>query len=233
MSKVAKRVLGGVSKIASKLNKLQKKVRKSKLGRIIAIAAAVYFGGPAIMGAFGGGAAATAGAGGTALTGLSGAAANIGAAWTSLQTAGSSLLAGNFGNAFSALGQGAMGNAATMGAEGLMINGAMPAATQTLGGATMGNGLPVGVDPSSTAVTNYLQNQPGLINNAIKPANNGFFDKLMASQYGPGALVMGGTQLIGGAMQGIGAQQQQKQQIQLADDERKRYNTNVGTRLWG
>jgi hypothetical protein len=34
-------------------------------------------------------------------------------------------------------------------------------------------------------------------------------------------------------MQGYGAQKQQDQQIQLAEDERKRYNTNVGTRLFG
>jgi hypothetical protein len=49
---------------------------------------------------------------------------------------------------------------------------------------------------------------------------------IMASPYTAPALISGGTQLIGGAMQGYGAQKQQEQQG-------KRYNTNVGTRLFG
>jgi hypothetical protein len=54
----------------------------------------------------------------------------------------------------------------------------------------------------------------------------------MASPYTMPAAIMSGTQLVGGAMQGYGAQKQQDQQIQMAEDERKRYNTNVGTRLY-
>jgi hypothetical protein len=60
----------------------------------------------------------------------------------------------------------------------------------------------------------------------------GLLAKAMSSQYTAPAAIMSGTQLLGGAMQGYGAQKQQDQQIQLAADERKRYNTNVGTRLY-
>jgi hypothetical protein len=64
-------------------------------------------------------------------------------------------------------------------------------------------------------------------------ASKGLVGGIMSSPYTAPALISGGTQLIGGVMQGVGAQKQQDQQIQLAEDERKRYNTNVGTRLFG
>jgi hypothetical protein len=54
----------------------------------------------------------------------------------------------------------------------------------------------------------------------------------MASPYFAPAVVTSGTQLIGGVMQGVGARQEQKRQEQMADDQKKAYNTNVGTRLY-
>jgi hypothetical protein len=46
-------------------------------------------------------------------------------------------------------------------------------------------------------------------------------------------VISAGTQLIGGAMQGKAAQDQQDRQDQMVVDERERYNRNIGTRLWG
>jgi hypothetical protein len=50
--------------------------------------------------------------------------------------------------------------------------------------------------------------------------------------YGQYAAISGGTQLIGGAMQGYGAQQEAKRQEKMSADARARYNANVGTRLF-
>ena len=61
----------------------------------------------------------------------------------------------------------------------------------------------------------------------------GLIGGMMSSPYAAPAAIMSGTQLIGGVMQGYGAQKQQEKQEQLAEDDRKRYNTNIGTRLWG
>jgi O-glycosyl hydrolase len=72
-----------------------------------------------------------------------------------------------------------------------------------------------------------------LANTGGANAAPGMIGKIMASPYTAPALISGTTQLIGGAMQGVGAQKQQEQQAKMAEDERKRYNTNVGTRLFG
>jgi hypothetical protein len=61
----------------------------------------------------------------------------------------------------------------------------------------------------------------------------GLVGGIMSSQYTAPALISGGTQLIGGAMQGKAAQDQQDRQDQMVVDERERYNRNIGTRLWG
>jgi hypothetical protein len=65
---------------------------------------------------------------------------------------------------------------------------------------------------------------PGL-GGAGAGASKGFIASAMASPYFAPAVVTSGTQLIGGAMQGYGAQKQTAQQ--KAD-----WNTNVGTRLY-
>jgi hypothetical protein len=72
----------------------------------------------------------------------------------------------------------------------------------------------------------------GLQLTAPAAGSKGLLASAMASPYTMPAAIMSGTQLVGGAMQGYGAQKQQDQQIQLAADERKRYDTNVGTRLY-
>jgi hypothetical protein len=55
----------------------------------------------------------------------------------------------------------------------------------------------------------------------------------MSSQYTAPALISRGTQLIGGVMQGVGAQKQQDFQLEQDALARERYNRNIGTRLWG
>lgn len=60
----------------------------------------------------------------------------------------------------------------------------------------------------------------------------GLISKMMASPYTAPAMVMSGSQLVGGLMQGYGAQQQQNRQEELAADARQRYNDNVGALLY-
>jgi hypothetical protein len=88
VSKVVKGVGRAVSKVVDGVKNVVKQVTKSKLGKVLVGAALIYFGGAALMGSMGFGAAGAAGA-----SGLTGAAQGISAAWTSLGTAGSQLMA--------------------------------------------------------------------------------------------------------------------------------------------
>lgn len=56
----------------------------------------------------------------------------------------------------------------------------------------------------------------------------GLIGKMMASPYAAPALINTGGQLIGGVMQGVGAQQQVKERRKLEADALARYKTNVG-----
>jgi hypothetical protein len=106
MSKAVKKIGRNIKKVASGINKLQKKIRKSKAFKVIAIAAAVYFTGGAVLGAIKGAAAASAtgtsvlaGAGQGALSGIGSAGAGISKAWGNLtqmqfKAAGNSLVGG-------------------------------------------------------------------------------------------------------------------------------------------
>jgi hypothetical protein len=110
MSKAVKKIGRNIKKVASGINKLQKKIRKSKAFKVIAIAAAVYFTGGAVLGAIKGGAAAAGTAGSTfgsimsgagqgALSGIGSAGAGISKAWGNLtqmqfKAAGNSLVGG-------------------------------------------------------------------------------------------------------------------------------------------
>jgi hypothetical protein len=106
MSKAVKKVTRHVKKVISGVNKLRKKVINSKAFKVIAIAAAVYFTGGAVLGAIKGAAAASAtgtsvlaGAGQGALSGIGSAGAGISKAWGNLtqmqfKAAGNSLVGG-------------------------------------------------------------------------------------------------------------------------------------------
>lgn len=240
MSKVVKQALGGrlISKVFKGVTKAIKKVASSKLGKILITAAAIYFGGAALMGGIGGATSAAAGSSflSGASAGLSSAASGISGAWSALTgTGGLSGAASSLSSGFTGAMQAGAGGSSLVGAiPGEIANGMSQAemlATQNAGieGATQAtNAAASSAFPAATnAATTGLQLTPGA------GANPGLISKMMASQYTAPALISGTTQLIGGAMQGYGAQKQQEQQAQLAEDQRNRYNTNVGTRLFG
>ena len=102
MSKVVKKIGRSIKKVvkgvAKGVKKVWKKIKQSKVLKVIAVAALIYFGGAALMGGIGGA------AGGGGISGaLSGAAQGMGNAWGSLSAAGSSVMSGNFGAAGSNL----------------------------------------------------------------------------------------------------------------------------------
>jgi hypothetical protein len=233
MSKVVKSVGRAVSKVVKGVTNVVKKVASSKLGKILITAAAVYFGGAALMGGIKG-AAAGQGFLGSLSSGLSGAAQGVANAWTSLGTAATQAVGGNFANAGNALSTGFQGGTATM-AEGALVSQPMAfanAAPMSTPAAPMSAPLTSGIDMNAVLGKAPPQmSMPGL--NVPTPPPTGLIGSMMSSPYAAPAAIMSGTQLIGGAMQGYGAQKQQDQQIKLAEDERKRYNTNVGTRLFG
>ena len=85
---------------------------------------------------------------------------------------------------------------------------------------------------STVPVGTSLASMPASMT-AASTAGKGLIGTIMASPYTAPALISGGTQLIGGVMQGYGMQKQQEEQQKLAGEERNRYNRNIGTRLWG
>lgn len=218
MSKVVKGIGRAVGKVVDGV----KKVASSKLGKVLITAAAVYFGGAALMGGIGG---ATSGAGflSGASAGLSSAASGISGAWGALTgTGGLSGAASSIGSGFT----GAYGAGAATGGSALASAG---------GSALANTAANTAADAAFTGATETgLMTLPGDAANVLgKAGGKGLVGGMMSSPYAAPALISGGTQLIGGVMQGYGAKKQQDQQVQMAEDERKRYNTNVGTRLWG
>jgi len=231
MSKVVKGIGRAIGKVVKGVTNVVKKVAKSKLGKVLITAAAIYFGGAALQGAMQG---ASAGSGffGSISSGLSGAAQGIGNAWSSLGTAASQAVGGNFANAGNALSTGFQGGSASM-VDGALVSqplsiasapppptASVPAAPPT--GRTDINAL-IGKTPPQMSV-------PGL--NVPPTTPPGLLASAMSSPYTAPAMIMSGTQLLGGYMQGKAAQDQQDQQIAMAEDERKRYNANVGARLY-
>ena len=201
------KIVRGIGKAVSGVVKGVKKIARSKVGRVLVTAAAVYFGGAALMGAMGaGGAAAAAGT-----SGLAGAAANVSAAWGSLWTAGSALASGNLSGAAGALGTGMSGGVA----------GAAQAAAPAAGWTASSTGLNVLASEAPAAAASK-----GIIGSVLG-----------SSPYAAPAMISAGTQLIGGAMQGIGQQralrEQREYDLEQAAAQRERYNTNMGTSLWG
>ena len=222
MSKVVRGIGRAIKKVVSGVGKLVRKVFKSKLGKLVAGAALVFFGVPAVSGLFGGGAAAASG-----LSGLAGASANISAAWGSLTGAASSMLAGNFAQAGSQLATGMLGPTT----EAIGAGGA--AAGEAAGAATGGAGA-AGQAAGGAA---WTQSPTGL--NVLAAEGNamvqptGLLSKFTSSPYFAPAVVQAGGAVLQGIGQAKAAQAQIDATQKLKDDELKRYNTNVGTRLWG
>lgn len=253
MSKVVKgvgRTIGKIQKgVMKAINTFQKKVRSSKIGKILIGAALVYFGGAALMGAMGGataGAAAGSGVMGTVTGavsgGLSGAAAGISSAWGGLTGA---LGAGSLSGAASSLGSGftgayGAGAGAVTGAAGAAGTGlATGAADSAFLQANMGAGAPIGSGLSNSTIAagtntsvaglNAAAQSPGLIGNAMSGARQWWgnlapAEKVLAAQAGTGLASTG--------FKAIGAYQNNRQARDMYNRQRSDYNTNIGTRIW-
>ena len=214
VTKVVKSVVKGVGKIVSK-------VAKSPIGRILLTAATVYFGGAALQGAFQG---ASAGSGflGTLQGAIQGAGTGIANAWTGLTNAASSFMTGNFSQAGSQLASGAAGQALPAAADVAASGGLTNAQVF----AQMGEGA-AGALPAAGAAPAGVQAGQGMIGRAWEGLG----------QYGKAAAIQGAMQIGGGLVQGIGQQKaledERRYREQQEAQARSRYNTNVGTALWG
>lgn len=208
MSKIVKGVGRAVGKVVKGVASAVKKVAKSKLGKIILIAAAVYFGGAALIGSMGGGAF---GIGATA-TGLEGAAAGISQAWSGLTGAI------GLGSTATAAAPAAGTNALTT----LPAWGEIPISTAGLSGLPAGAAAP-GVTAAGGAAAGAATTGGG--------AGAGWFSNL--SPLAQHAVVSGGTQLIGQTVSGIGSQMAARDARMEREQAQARYNQNVGTSLWG
>lgn len=208
----AKSVISGVSKMFG----------DSKFGRILLTAAAIYFGGAALMGGFGASAA-----GGSFLSGMgagiSSAASGISGAWSAITAgemgaAGSSLASGFTGA--NAAGAATVGGSAVAGGAGTVANGMTQA--EMLGAQNAGLS---GADKLTAEAL-----KTGSMTGA-KTAAAG--SSIWNSPYTAPAVISGGSALIGGAMQGKALQDQRNFEIEQQRLARERYGANVGTRLWG
>lgn len=200
---VVKKVVKASITSFKKVAQVVQKIAKSKIGKVIIAAAAIYFGGAALAGGF-----SASASGGSFLAGMGTGVSNAAA---SLSTAWSSALSGNFAQAGSSIAQGFSGQAAST-----LASGAVPAAASTVaanGVSTIGGAT---ITPSGSIA---LQ---GAAPAAAKAAT-GFSSLSPLTQYG---LISGGMQLAGGVIQGVGQskaiQEQQDAQAQAQADERAR-----------
>lgn len=214
--KLVKSNILGVAKIA-------KDVAKSKLGKILIMAAVIYFGGAALAGGFG-----SAGAGGSFLSGMG---TGVSSAASSLSSAWGSAMAGEFSAAGSTVGN-AWGTAGTAGATAGADAAAAAAATSTpVSGVDLGG---AGASPATTGAPTTVAGAPPVAPAPAAPppaAGMTVGEGLMGA-----AKIQAGTAIIGGAMQGKAAQDQQEDQrayeMEQARLARERYNENAGARLF-
>lgn len=230
MSKAVKSVGRAIGKVVKGVVKVVKKVASSKIGKILITAAAIYFGGAAIMGAMGG---ASAGTGflGTLSGAVSGAGAGISSAWTGLTGAASAAMGGNFAAAGSSLGSGFTG---AYGAGSSAVTGAAAAAPSVFaGGSVVPSATTVGA-PNSVFAGGTLA-PTSAASTASKGLVSGMWNGL--GDYGKMAAVQGATQMAGGVIQGYGQQKavedQRNYEAEQAQLARDRYNQNAGTMWWG
>jgi len=150
VGKVIKKVVKGVVK---GVKKVWKAVKQSKFLKIAAIAAAVYFGGAALLGGIGG---ATGGAGF-----IAGAKAGVASAWGGITGAGTALASGNIAGAGSSLAGGFTGaygaGAGTVASSLAPIATATPAYTAPGAGVTTATGgAGAGAGAGAATTGNYL-----------------------------------------------------------------------------
>tara|TARA_R110001599_G_scaffold165052_1_gene354476 strand:+ start:2510 stop:3328 length:819 start_codon:yes stop_codon:yes gene_type:complete len=249
MSKVVKKIGRSIKKVvkgvAKGVKKVWKKIKQSKVLKVIATAALIYFGGAALMGGIGGA------AGGGGISGaLSGAAQGMGNAWGSLSAAGSSVMSGNFGAAGSNLMAGVQGqtiNAATGAVTGVASGGAnallanTPITQAGARGFELAAGRTSPLNPASgvasEASKNALRQRLGMglpevaTQGLQEGAKQGLLGTVMSSPYTAPALISTGGNMIAGYAQGAQQQEMLDQQQQQQEEQRDIYNANVGTVL--
>ena len=224
MSKVVRSVGRSIGGVVKGVTKAVKGVAKSKLGKVILIAAAVYFGGAAMLGASGSSGVAAA----QGLSGLKGAMANVGAAWSSLGTAGSAIASGEFGAAGKAISSGFTGTAATGATTGITSG-----MTQAQMLSAQNAGIQGATQLTNEAAKTAFANEAGKAGLQLtqQAAGGGISEGLIGA-----AKINAGAQLAGGLIQGAGQQKalsdQRKHEAEQAQAARDRYNSNVGTNWW-
>lgn len=238
MSKVVKKVGRAISKVVKGVTNVVKKVASSPIGKVVTAAAAVYFGGAALAGAVGG---ASAGSGvlGTVAGAVKGAAAGISNAWAGVTGAAGALAGGQGLSAAGSSLSGGLTGAYSAGGSAVAggVVGAAPGMTQAQMLASQNAGISGATEMTNAAAATAFPSSTGVANTALQLApaaakSGGLINGIMSSPYTAPALISGGTQLIGGVMQGIGAREEQKRQEDLDAAARNRYNINMGTRLW-
>lgn len=240
------KVVRSVGKVVKGAVKAVKKFAKSKIGKMILVAAAAFFVGPAVLGAFGASGAAAAGG----LSGISGAVANVSAAWTGLGEAAGSALAGNFSEAVGQFSTAAAGGSATplstattpqaIEQAAAAGSGSAPTLTQqavsqavSTGSKALINGSMAGpVNTGGDLAPNASQIPTGGYYDPNKQPGFSLKDYMAGSDRTGAALVQAGGQLVAGVGQGISQQAAVNEQNKRAAADRARYNANMGTSLW-
>jgi hypothetical protein len=229
VSKVVQGTVKAVSSIVNKTVNVVKKFAKSKIGKVIIMAAAIYFGGAALAGGF-----SSSAAGGSFLsgmgTGVANAASSLSGAWTAAT-------AGNFSAAGSSLSAGFQGTTTALQAAnaGAITNGMTQAqmlATQNAGisGATAAtNSAAATAFPASAAGAGAGGSSALALTPQAVAGSKGLIGSL--SPMGQYAAISGATQLVGGAVQGYGAQKAQEDERKYAEqqlaEQRARYESSV------
>jgi hypothetical protein len=212
---VVKNSINVVKKVASPIVDAVKKIASSKLGKVLIIAATIYFGGAALAGGFG-----SSAAGGSFLSGMS---AGVSSAATSLSSAWGSAMAGELGTAGSTIGN-AWGAAGTAG--GTAAGGQASAA---LSGIDLGG---AGSSPANMGTTTVAGGTPPVISPTTPPPAAGAGNMSVGEGIMGAAKIQAGTALIGGVMQGKAAEQQRQAELDQAQAARDRYNANAGAKIF-
>jgi hypothetical protein len=225
VGKAVSGVVKGVSKVVKGVVKgagaLVRKIASSKLGKVLLTAAAIYFGGAAIMGAIGGAGAST-GFLGTISGAIQGAGAGISSAWSGLTGAVTGGGLGSLQSGF--MGANAAGQAAVGGMQAVGTNLAAGAQASGAFTAPVTSGSVVG-QPLASAAAGGAPLAPA--------AGTGFWGTNAGA-----ATVMAGGQLAGGLIQGVGQQKALEEQRAYEDqqlrEERARQEANMNVRFnWG
>lgn len=232
VTRTVSNVVKGAVKVVSKVTEGVKSVAQSKFGKILITAAAIYFGGAALAGGF-----SSSAAGGSFLSGMGTGVAN---AASGLSTAWSAAVGGDFAGAGSALSSGFQDQAVGGMSTGLAGAGGAGATTQAGVGSTMGGAG--GISGSATQIapslgTSSAATGAGSVVGSGAGAGAGAAGSGGIAQGLIGAAkIQAGTQLVGGLVQGYGAQKatedQRNYEVEQAALARDRYNSNVGAKLW-